>query len=448
MNQRLFDKRRLLDILWLALLILLVSAIQPTFHGDEPMQIYMSGDYATAFLDGNPAALLTQPPYPIDSDAHLRLLNGSVHRYVTGFFWHLAGISRAELPVRPGWDWGLDYATNVATGHYPSARMLEVARFVSAGFLSLSILVMFGFGWRFGNRWLAWLVSGLYTINPLILLNGRRAMQEGELLFFGTLVVFTALLISQRRSENKSVSLWHWLALILTGGLTLASKHSGIVFVAGAFGWVFLAEAVRGQWRAFLLTCTKLALAGIGVILVFVALSPALWSDPPARIANLLEARTEMVNIQVSADPLAPTTLLQRIEGIITQPFMTPPQHFEVASWADFPEVVADVSRYMASPLSGVQFGVFGGALLTLLAGVGIAVSLRRDWRIGVLAWLLVTVASLLANPLPWQRYYLPLIPVMTLLAGIGIDELSRRFVPRVTAAQPEPTNTPAGIIN
>ena len=31
-----------------------------------------------------------------------------------------------------------------------------------------------------------------------------------------------------------------WLLLILAGGLTLASKHSGIVFVVGALGWIFI----------------------------------------------------------------------------------------------------------------------------------------------------------------------------------------------------------------
>jgi hypothetical protein len=40
-----------------------------------------------------------------------------------------------------------------------------------------------------------------------------------------------------------------------------------------------------------------------------------------------------------------------------------------------------------------------------------------------------VTAASLLANPLPWQRYSLPLLPVVTLLAGVGGYELLRRFV-------------------
>ncbi|MFN8449780.1 MAG: hypothetical protein U0521_14635 [Anaerolineae bacterium] len=176
------------------------------------------------------------------------------------------------------------------------------------------------------------------------------------------------------------------------------------------------------------------------MVALFVALSPALWSDPPARILDLLAARSELLDIQIETDPLAPTTLAQRIEGIITQPFMTPTQHFEAAFWANFPTVTSDIDRYMASPFSGVQFGGVIGGALTLAAGIGIVVALLRrrargEIYAGLLVWLLVTAVSLLANPLPWQRYYLPLLPAATLLAGVGLDWIARRFV--VKSEQP-----------
>ena len=99
----------------------------------------------------------------------------------------------------------------------------------------------------------------------------------------------------------------------------------------------------------------------------------------------------------------------------------------------------------MASPFSGVQFGAILGGALTLLAGVGIIDALRRSLAqpglyAGLLIWLLATVASLLANPLDWQRYYLPLIPVATLLALLGLRallSLTRRFV--LKSLQPRP---------
>ena len=424
--------KRLLDILWLLLLGAFVFAIPPTFHGDEPMQIYMSRDYATAFINRDPDALVVDPPYSIDTDAYLRLINGTVNRYAIGLSWQIAGLTVNNLPPRPGWDWGLDYTTNVSTGHMPSAALLAVGRFSSTLFLALSVVVMFALGWQFAaphNRLLAYVVSGLYALNPVILLNGRRALQEGSTLFFGLLVILIAVLISKRRAENKSAPLYLWIALILAGGLTLASKYTGIVFVGGALGWIFLAEAVRLRWRDLLITTGKLIVCGVLCLLFFIALSPALWDDPPARLLDSLEQREQLLNIQVSSDSDAPMPLLERVREIIVQPFMTAPQQYEVAFWATFPAVTDDVARYMGSPFSGLQFGVILGGVLTLLAGIGIVFCLHRDWRAGVFAWLGLTIASLLANPLPWQRYYLGLIPLVTLLAGIGLFGLLRRFV-------------------
>ena len=143
------------------------------------------------------------------------------------------------------------------------------------------------------------------------------------------------------------------------------------------------------------------------------------------------------MTIQVSVEPNAPLSFAQRVEAIIAQSFLTPPQHYEVAFWESFPAVTADVERYMASPFSGVQFGAVLGGALTLLAGVGVIAALRRSLAqpglyAGLLVWFLVIVVSLLANPLDWQRYYLPLIPAATLLVLLGLRELltlARHFV-------------------
>ncbi len=427
--------RRLLDIFWLVLLGAFVFAIPPTFHGDEPMQIYMSHDYATAFIDHNPNALLTVPPYNVDTDEQLRLINGSINRYAIGLSWHLAGFTADDLPPRPGWEWAMDYDTNVSTGHRPSDALLAASRFSSTLFLALSVAVMFALGWQFGKRPLAYFVSGLYAVNPIILLNGRRALQEGSALFFGLLVIWIAVMIGKRRREDRPAPLSFWIALIVAGGLTLASKHTGIVFSAAALAWIFVTRSKSPvTWLARLGVIGKLALSGAMMLALFIALSPALWTNPPARLVDLLQVRTNLLNIQVDADPLAPTTMGERVEGIITEPFMMPLQHFEAAFWANYQPITDEVDRYMSSPFSGVQFGVILGGALTLLAGIGIVFALlllRSQGGVygGLLIWLLLTAFTLLVNPLPWQRYYLSLVPVATLLSGIGLYELARRFV-------------------
>ncbi len=478
----------MVDSVWLIVLgiYILAGTGLATFHGDEAMQITMSADYETTFQAGEPGSLAVHSPYTVDSPELLRLINGSVNLYTIGLSWHVAGMNVSDLPNI--WQWPLSYEDNVAQGNRPSDALLNVARLPSALFLTLSAAVMFGIGWRLGGRPLAYIVSGLYAVNPVILLNGRRAMQEGSFLFFGLLTVLIAIFISHRQTEREAngrnaSKVVAWIGLVLAGGLALASKHSGIVFVAGAFGWIFLAEMARlftshpthsapassetsqekfasldpspqppprirrggeitDTIRMLFAFSLKQIACGLLVVAVFVALSPALWNDPVARLGDLVNEREKLLESQVVANPDAPTTVAQRVIGIVTQPFMLPAQHYEAAFWGGSAVVRNEVARYMASPLSGIQFGLLIGLPLTLLAGWGMlkaargqVISRGQSW--GLLAWLAVTVASLLVNPLPWQRYYLPLLPAATILAGIGLLQAIQIVQKRLQSKSP-----------
>jgi hypothetical protein len=54
--------------------------------------------------------------------------------------------------------------------------------------------------------------------------------------------------------------------------------------------------------------------------------------------------------------------------------------------------------------------------------------------------WLAGTLVMLLLNPLPWQRYYLPLIPIYTLLSSVGLRALTGLIVER---PEQHPTKEP-----
>jgi Dolichyl-phosphate-mannose-protein mannosyltransferase len=413
--------RGVVDALWLALLATycLAGLSLATFHGDEAMHIYTSHDYVTAFVERQPQRLTVRPPYHPDSDQHLRLLNGSVTRYAIGLSWRLAGLSERDLPPPPGWDWPNSYAVNRANGHLPLPALLAAARRPSALFLAVSVAAMFGLGRRLGGRGLAYLASGLYAVNPVVLLAGRRAMTEGALLCFGLATVLTAATISGRHASDERTPLGWWVGLGVLGGLALASKHSGVVFLAVAAAWLMLVE--RGQSVGA--TAAKLALSLVLALAVFVALSPALWSSPLARWRDLVAERRLLVARQVAADPLAPTDLGERAVALLTDPFVAPVRHTDSGDWDRDPAFMAEVIHYRASVLSGLPFGSVLGVPLTVLAGWGVVVAVRRrQW--GLVVWLTLTAATILLIPLPWQRYALPLVPVTTLLAGLGIQSI------------------------
>lgn len=422
--------RYLLLILWLLLLIgYVLGGVSVTpFHGDEAMQITMSADYDTAFIQHNPAVLTVTPPYAVDSPAWLRLINGSVNRYLIGLIWHLTGFSAGDLP--PIWQWPVSYDENVTQGNRPSEALLTIARWPSALLLGLSVVVMFGLGYGLGGWRAAVLASGFYALHPIILINGRRAMQEGAMLFFGLLCIWIGMQVARRLSERRSVSWGWWAGLALTAGLTLASKHSGIVFVAAAFGWVGatilqIGFKARTSPTAFfaapLLLCLSAVIASLLLLLV---LSPALWNDPVARLGDLLTERAALLESQVIAAGGA-TSLSDRVMGILTQPFFQPAELYEAGFWANSSAFMTEVQTYRAS----VWVGGVPGILFAVLALIGLGralVGLRagdaaeRMTAWGLLLCLMVTVATLLVNPLLWQRYYLPLLPIAILLAAWG----------------------------
>ncbi|MCZ2098949.1 MAG: hypothetical protein LC121_22355 [Anaerolineae bacterium] len=91
---------------------------------------------------------------------------------------------------------------------------------------------------------------------------------------------------------------------------------------------------------------------------------------------------------QVQIDPAAPTTIGKRVLDIVRQPFMTPPQPYELAESSTILNMQFD--QYMRSPISGVQYGIIGGGVLTLLAFWGLVVNavprlrLQKSWALAI----------------------------------------------------------------
>lgn len=170
-------------------------------------------------------------------------------------------------------------------------------------------------------------------------------------------------------------------------------------------------------------------MCGALTVALFVALSPGMWRDPVRNTLVAAWARVEAMQDQAAHDPEAPTTLARRASDILTQPFLRSLDHWESGSPNAAEGQGDQIAAYDASPISGIHFGAALGVPLMLLAVLGVVASLSarlRPYRSaalarGLLLWLGVNVVVLLGLPLPWQRYFLSLIPVATILAAVGL---------------------------
>lgn len=435
----------MLRTVWLALLMLyaLMGLKLVPFQGDEATLIMMSRDYYYLFVDRDLERVRFHDPPLYPEEQRLRLLNGTVSKYLIGLAGHLAGYSAADL--NRNWDWRRNREENVAAGNMPSARLLAVSRLAMALLLAASLPLVFALGDRLGGPLVAYAASFLLATHAVVLVQARRALMEAPLLFFSLLTVWTAVGWAetwQRPEARSGWRRWSWpAALALASGLAVASKHNGVVPVAA--GYLALATQVHvavgsGARRARRLGA--LALSGLAAAGVFLALNPAWWDDPAERAARVLEMRRAMVRYQVkvfpdSAYPDATARLAglaERLSGAL--PAVVP------ARGADG----AQARAYLASPWAGLLHGpslasATLGVMLFFasLLGLGQLVAAVRSGHVAariVGLWGALSVAVLLATvPLAWQRYYMPVHPFQVLLAALGLAWLYERWWRRET---------------
>jgi Dolichyl-phosphate-mannose-protein mannosyltransferase len=439
---------RRFDFIWLLLLILYILAgtsLTP-FHADESTQIFMSRDYAYQFMQRDLSLIAYSDPPQRDTEQHLRLLNGTINKYLIGLAWHLGGFSLDNINQQ--WDWGGDWDYNQQNGHAPSPELLLTARWPSALFLAAGVVVIFVIGQALGGRLTAYISSLYYALNPALLLNGHRAMMEGSLIFFILLTALAGIWFLRHPAW------WTAIFLGIVSGLALASKHTAAFTVAAVFTGciigIILNHSPTGRRRTDTKITEKrekvlkisvssvslwfifLFLSGILALITFYALNPAWWSDPIARAGTVLELRQDLLDIQTSVFGSYPTPL-DSLAAFVRQTLVALPQYYEIAGWENY--ISDQIACYEASPWRGVSVGgsLLGAAMLVVTIGFGIWALFRRSdvpfstrWLIGIWA-LVIVLSTLILTPIEWQRYYLPVYPVVGLLAALGIDFLVQK---------------------
>lgn len=422
---------RALDVLWLAVLAVYVLAgvDDVPFHGDESSLIAMSRDYYHLVQKRDLGPVLYEPSPADPMDQELRLINGTVGKMAMGFAWDMAGLTEADLN-RP-WLWGADWEYNVSTGHVPGERLLHAARLSSAVLTAISVAAVFAIAWIAGGRPAAWAAALIYASDPAVLLNGRRAMMEGAHLAFATLTVLAALLVVReqgRRPASRRRRLVGLTALFgIMGGAAVASKHPALIVVGVGFAAIasepFIRRTPSPLNRRRILRWIG---AGVLVLLTFLVLNPAWWSDPLHMPGRVLELRGHLLDQQVAGyggyDGLG-----ERLEGLVRQAFGLEPQYYEAPGWKDW--IAGEIAHYEDSWLAGRSAGLAWALALGAVWVTGMW-QLGRRWREGtawtILLWTGITaVALFIATPLEWQRYYLPLRPPLAVVAGCGVAALA-----------------------
>ncbi len=415
------------DALWLALLsIYILGGVNSIpLHGDESTLIYMGRDYYFQLIQQD-FSLVTYREDPISAtDQHLRLLNGTIPKYLYGFTAYHSGYELNDINEQ--WEWGADWNYNLETGRIPNADLLSRTRFVSAIQLALSLIVLFVIGYQLGDRPVAYVSSFYYALNPAVLINGRRAMMESTMLLTGLLVVLAGLWLLQHRTW------WLYLLLGFVGGLALSSKHTNAFILVPIFA-VCALYSLFTDWKAKspsnqLRHIVSVIGAGILMLMIFYVLNPAWWGDPIARVQEVLALRTDLLNGQVETFG-GYTTFTDRLNGFVEQVLIVHPKYYEVSNWADY--IGEAILTYESSLWRGVSIGgsAVGAIVVLIIILLGIWQLFRAltprsgsHWLIGIWgAFIVITVA--LITPINWQRYYLPVYPVIALLLGLGVAQI------------------------
>jgi 4-amino-4-deoxy-L-arabinose transferase-like glycosyltransferase len=388
------------------------------FHPDESTQLYMSGDLDQLLT--NPLDLTFNPNVQGDIKQHYRLIDAPLTRYILGF-----GRTIGGFPALPAdWDWSKTWNENVQIGALPSEDLLYTGRLAISLLLPLALLFLYLTGKQLEGGMTGLLAALFLGLSALVLLHGRRAMAEGALIF-GVAFFLWSLFQSDRRAWLTGLA----MAIAFNAKQsTLALSPVGLIAVA------WLSDHASTDFKRIGANIAQYL--GVFVLLTF-ALNPVFWNSPVQTIQIAIHERQDLLQRQVAdTQRLAPEKVLdspgERLVAILANLYATPPMFYEVGNYVE--EIQPAENEYLSIPGHDLFRGLAGGGIMLFITLFGFATSLfkfrdlntskRRSLVLLMLASAAQLSALLLAVPLPWQRYVIPLVPFAALWAAIGLANL------------------------
>ena len=390
------------------------------FHPDETSLLYQSADLEVFLTD--PLSLAWDASPTGEKDKVSRPLHPPVPKIILGIGRRLAGYGPETVAV--DWDWSESWDVNRERGALPDERLLVSARLANVVLLAFSLVLIYLSGLRVGGRLTGIAGALLLGVNALVLLHGRRAMAEGALVFGVSLAILGLTLARDRP----------WLTGVGAATAVLSKLSAGALFPVGLAVVAWPEKMDRSSLRKAAIRSLMYLGAFLGEI---VFLEPLLWRHPLEALSAVWRTRLDFSSAQVELfGALAPSQVLhsplQRLASLIGNTFIAPPQFAEVGNYVS--QMAPQGGDYLAIPGHAMLRGVFGGGVIFMLtlAGIGLA-ALRFQRRPSTARFALASLAvgfvaqalSLYAAiSLPFQRFYIPLIPFICLWAGYALGSV------------------------
>lgn len=457
-------------LLFLSAYILLGISSVP-FHGDESAYIVISQDYDRIVKQRDFEHVLFKADG--DSKQYTRLTTGSILAYSIGF---ARDITDNDDPIHR-WLWGASWEDNILMGNMPASRLLNLARTCSALMGALAIALFFFLSYQLSSsRWVAWAATLTLATHGDILVNIRRALQEGPKFLFLILTIYIASYILKHFQSIK-IRRYLYVFLGVASGLTLAAKQDTApmlvaIYLALAFTPIWKRETIQNIFVniLYLGTATILAYAvflllmpvfwrwwenavlliGLAIVLfqlpvwknnrsakLLIALgfivitivsirSPEQIGEFQKPISIMLETREIAVQGQLTHPSASMQTINDKTAFFLRTVFTSRVMYMEAASF-DVPPFHEQIANYENTFFSGRINILFIDILLVIFVVIGgwrlIRYFNERSLFICIL-FVVTAVLLFMMIPLAWQRYFLIMQIPYSLIVGTGFHQI------------------------
>lgn len=387
---------------------------QVPFHPDESTQIFMSQDLFDFIKD--PLSLSYSPDTELTNKMIYRAIDMPLTRYIIGsarLITHSPGLSS-------DWDWALTWEQNLGAGAFPSSTLLATARLIPTLLVTISIYLFYFSIRKILPKTPALIASVYLGLNPLILLHGRRAMAEPALLFGITLFLWA---ITRDRIKPVLVGI----------ALTIAfnAKQTGAILIPlGIIAVCTLPDEEQHLKKMLARSASLLAV----FLIITLLLNPYYWKSSLSAIIVSYQTRSQLLDLQM-IDHIGGTNpnILILFFNLISNLFISPPAVSEITKYLD--PLAPQIQLYHSILPHSWGRGLIAGSLQITIFLSGFYVMfkkfsshskpIQKNLILFLLTTVFLTLGILIALPIPWQRYIVPLLPLVAFWIGYGLLPLS-----------------------